>query len=90
MNVMPISSDRSACLAELRRRIGVIERGRFSTESIGEAKPAAFDATKIDPFLAGGGEGKPALHELVADGYGSRPSVRDFGLALAASLLHRQ
>ena len=89
MNVMPISSDRSTCLAELRRRIGMIERGRFSTSSIDGARPAAFDPAKIDPFLAGGG-GKPALHELVADGYGSQPSVRDFGLALAASLLHRR
>ncbi|MGI9488382.1 MAG: ImuA family protein [Geminicoccaceae bacterium] len=67
----------------------MIERGRFNTSSIDEAKPAVFDPAKIDPFLLGGG-GKPALHELVADGYGSQPSVRDFGLALAASLLHRR
>lgn len=89
MNVMPISSDRAACLAELRRRIGIIEHDRFSTGSSSKIKPAAFEPATIDPFLLGGG-GKPALHELVADGYGSQPSVRNFGLALVASLLHRQ
>lgn len=87
MNVMPIPSDRSACLAELRRQIGAIEHDRFSAESINEIKPAAFDPATINPFLLGGG-GKPALHELVADGYGSQPAVRDFSLALVASLLH--
>lgn len=106
---MTIPSDRSACLAELRRRIGLIEHDPFSAGSIGEIKPAIVDLAtvdpvkddlakgellkgeplKFDPFLQGGG-GNPSLQELVADGYGSRPSVRDFGLALAASLLHRQ
>jgi len=32
----------------------------------------------------------PALHELIADGYGNQPAVRSFALALIASLLHRQ
>ena len=62
---------------------------------MGNAKPvacasAAFDPSKLDPFLTGGGRGKPALQELVADGYGSQPAVRDFSLTLIASLIHRQ
>ncbi len=33
---------------------------------------------------------RPALHELIADGYGHQPAVRNVGLALAAALLQQQ
>ncbi|MGI9420626.1 MAG: ImuA family protein [Geminicoccaceae bacterium] len=46
------------------------------------------DPARLDPLLAGG-KGEPVLHELVAGGYGSRSAVRDFSLALIASLMHR-
>ena len=94
MNMLPDRSTRSACLARLRRQIDRIERGQFNRRPGGNARSAddgfaAFASGEIDPFLAGGG-GQPALQELVADGYGSHHAVRDFSLALAASLLHRQ
>ena len=57
--------------------------------SIDRASSAVSDTAGIDPLLAGGGNG-PALHELVAADYGSHASVRNFGLALIASLLHRK
>ncbi len=33
---------------------------------------------------------RPALHELVSDGYGDQSAARSFAFALTASLLHRQ
>ncbi|MGI9500086.1 MAG: ImuA family protein [Geminicoccaceae bacterium] len=95
MSVMPVPSARSACLAELRRRIGLIERGRFNAGTTGKAElvvgeRATSGSGLVDPLLLGGGGAEPALHELVADGYGSLPSVRDFSLALVTSLLHRR
>lgn len=91
--------DRSACLAELRRRIDRIERGQFDTrpaDAVGLALERSSpmdlpgtDRPVIDPFRLGGG-GEPALQELVAGAHGSQSSAQDFALALTASLLHRQ
>jgi protein ImuA len=110
MNTLQRRADRHACLAELRRRIGAIERGAFGVRSAATLKEtgsdrreqglfspfmASFDAdtadqTSIDQALAADAMARPALHELVADGYGHQPAVREVGLALAASLLRRQ
>lgn len=101
MSTMNGRSNRRACLAELRRRIDAIERGAFDPRSaaglrqarVGRTGDELFDplgTSPIDRALPDEIEAKPALQELVADGYGSRPAVRDFSVALAASLLHRQ
>lgn len=97
---MAICKDRSASLARLRRRIDRIERGCLENRRPGADARSGIDPAHveqvdndpkaIDPFLAGGGEAVPALQELVADDYGSQPAVRDFALALIASLLNRQ
>jgi len=100
MTGMSIRANRSASLTRLRRRIDSIERGHLESRrstidarvSIdrAHAEQVVGDPTAMDPFLAGGGEAVPALRELVADEYGSQPSVRDFTLALIAFLLRRQ
>ncbi len=86
-----------AMIASLRQKIRKIER------HAGNPKPIeGLTSTKAGNRAAGlwepigrdlGDESlvpvEPALHELVADGYGSHPAVRDFGLALVASFLHQ-
>ncbi len=91
-NSLALRSYRSARLARLRRRIERIERGgeRPADSSPVAIEDAFAEQAAIDPFLVAGGTASPALHELVANGFGDRPSVRDVGLALLASLLHRQ
>ena len=90
MSAMPALSDRSARLAELRRQIGRLEQRIPAAEAGGGSVASAVERGRIDPFIASGGGEEPTLHELVADGYGSRPAARDAALTLAASLLHRQ
>ena len=97
---MSIRKDRRVSLARLRRRIDKIERGHLESQRPAIDRRAGIDRVHveqvdqdpkaIDPLLANGGEAVPALQELVADDYGSQPAVRDFALALIASLLRRQ
>ncbi|MGI9491739.1 MAG: ImuA family protein, partial [Geminicoccaceae bacterium] len=104
MNILENRSNRQGCLAELRRRIGAIERGSFGVGSTGALKeagdidglfsslsvPLGADQFGFEPIWDREGMAGPALHELIADGYGDQPAVRSFALALTASLLHRQ
>lgn len=101
MSMTDARSNRDGRLAGLRRRIRMIERGGFGIRPVGSLNETMADGGSAglwEPFdrevtsrvRPDEGQILPALHELIADGYGSRPAVRDFGLALAASLLHRQ
>lgn len=87
MSTIDARSDRRACLARLRRRISAIERGSFGARPMERSlyRPERNGQDLFEENLA-----NPALQELVAADYGSRPAVRDFSLALVASLLHRQ
>ena len=92
MSITNVRSDRRFRLAELRRRIGAIERsaggGRPARTSPGSGGEVLFRPFGVGP--ADEGLSEPCLHELVAAGYGDQPAVRDFGLALIASLIkHR-
>ncbi|MGI9436293.1 MAG: ImuA family protein [Geminicoccaceae bacterium] len=102
MKAIGIRSDQRHRLAELRRRIEVIERGSFrglsTRHRFRESAAEQGSIGLFDPLGSeGDGQGRsdqcvtsPALHELVADGYGNLSAVRDVGLLLAASLLERQ
>ena len=101
MSMINARSDRELRLAGLRRRIRMIERGGFGIKPAGRLNETMADCgsaglwESLDREMTARirpDEGRiiPALHELVADGYGSRPAARDFSLALVASLLHQQ
>ncbi len=109
MNILESCSDRVG-LAELRRRIGAIERGSFGLRPADVLMDTGFDRrtpglfscfahpsgtgragqTGFDRILDQEAMARPALHELVADGYGHQPAVRDVGLALVTALLQQQ
>lgn len=81
-------------LADLRRRISLIERRR-SGETTCAVNPNGLLIGLWDSLCNALGEkglapSRPGMHELVADSHGSRPAVRDFGLALVAAFLHGQ
>lgn len=103
MQSLSARPNRESRLVRLRQRIARIERGpTVGKGPIGDktagGDPAratamgpaaqAGDAATIDPFLEGG-DGLPALHELIAGSYLDQPAARDFALALIASLMHR-
>ena len=91
-------SKKGATIADLRRQIRKIESHAVNRPqpdkglAPNKAKDGA-DGLWAPISHALGGESlaqvEPALHELVADNYGSQPAVRDFGLALVASFLHQ-
>lgn len=88
---------RGAAISELRRKISMIERNASTFASANhergvKAESSMIGRHAIDWLLSGKGLPleRPALHELVADGYGSRSAVRDFALTFVASLMHQQ